>query len=89
MGELDEAAQSHGKVIRLNPKYTKAHLNRGIALSMLGHADEAKQDFDFSQQLLPKWLPEQDSNFQTGDTPSLSPPRPWAWRSWAHFQGIR
>ena len=42
---LEEAVQNYSKAIRLNPNYTKAYLNRGIALSLLGRDEEAKQDF--------------------------------------------
>jgi len=45
-GELEEAVRSYGKAIWLNPEYTKAHLNRGIALAMLGQDKEAEQNFE-------------------------------------------
>ncbi len=45
-GELDQAIQSYSKAIRLNPKYTKAYLNRGLALLMLGSGEEAQRDFE-------------------------------------------
>ena len=49
-GNHEEAIQNYGKTIRLNPKYTKAHLNRGLALAMLGRDEEARQNFYFSQE---------------------------------------
>lgn len=45
-GDLEGAVRGYGKAIWLNPKYTRAHLNRGIALAMLGRDEEAKQDFE-------------------------------------------
>jgi len=49
-GKLEEAIQNYGKAIWLNPKYAKAYFNRGIALSMLGRDEEARQDFEFSEE---------------------------------------
>ena len=43
---LEKAIQSYDKAIWLNPNYTKAYLNRGIAMSMLGRDEEARQDFE-------------------------------------------
>jgi tetratricopeptide (TPR) repeat protein len=45
-GSYEEAVQSYSKAIRLNPKYTKAYLNRGISLSMLGREEEARRDLE-------------------------------------------
>ena len=44
--ELEQAAQCYSKAIKLNPKYTKAYLNRGLALLKLGRAEEAKRDLE-------------------------------------------
>jgi tetratricopeptide (TPR) repeat protein len=44
--ELDLAIANYSKAICLNPGYTKAYLNRGIAYAMMGREDEAKCDFD-------------------------------------------
>lgn len=44
--ELEEAVQSYSKAIRLNPKYTKAYLNRGLALIKLGRSKEAQRDLE-------------------------------------------
>jgi tetratricopeptide (TPR) repeat protein len=43
-GKLEGAVLNYSKTIRLNPKYAKAYLNRGIALSMLGREEEARKD---------------------------------------------
>lgn len=44
-GEQPEVAvASYNKALWLNPNYTKARLNRGMALSMLGREKEAKKD---------------------------------------------
>jgi tetratricopeptide (TPR) repeat protein len=43
-GKFEGAILNYSKTIRLNPKYAKAYLNRGIALSMLGREDEARKD---------------------------------------------
>jgi len=43
--ELERAIESYDKAIRLNPKYTKARLNKGIALVELGRVDEARKWF--------------------------------------------
>ena len=48
--ELEEAVQSYSKAIKLNPSYTKAYLNRALALFMLGRTEEARQDFDHKEQ---------------------------------------
>ena len=40
--ELESAIESYDKAIRLNPKYTKARLNKGIALVELGRIEEAR-----------------------------------------------
>ena len=45
-GKLDNAILNYSKAIRLNPKYAKAYLNRGIALSMLGREEEARRDLE-------------------------------------------
>jgi tetratricopeptide (TPR) repeat protein len=45
-GKLEGAALNYSKAIRLNPKYAKAYLNRGIALSMLGREEEARKDLE-------------------------------------------
>jgi len=45
-GKLDNAIMNYSKAIRLNPKYAKAYLNRGIALSMAGREEEARRDLD-------------------------------------------
>jgi tetratricopeptide (TPR) repeat protein len=39
-----EAVLSYSKALRLNPAYTKARLNRGIALVALGRVGEAERD---------------------------------------------
>jgi tetratricopeptide (TPR) repeat protein len=39
-----EAAKSYSKALLLNPKYTKAHLNRALALFLLGRDAEALED---------------------------------------------
>jgi tetratricopeptide (TPR) repeat protein len=43
--ELERAIESYDKAIRLNPKYTKARLNKGIALVELGRVAEAREWF--------------------------------------------
>jgi len=48
-GSHEEAVQNYSKAIRLNPKYAKAYLNRGIALSMLGREEEASRDLEQQQ----------------------------------------
>ena len=45
-GKLEGAILNYSKAIRLNPKYAKAYLNRGIALSLLGREDEARKDLE-------------------------------------------
>ena len=45
-GNHEEAAQNYSKAIRLNPKYTKAYLNRALALFMLGRDKEAAKDLE-------------------------------------------
>jgi len=45
-GNHKEAVQSYSKAIRLNPGYTKAHLNRALALFMLGRDKEATKDLE-------------------------------------------
>jgi tetratricopeptide (TPR) repeat protein len=45
-GSHEEAVQNYGKAIRLNPKYTKAYLNRALALFMLGRDKEATRDLE-------------------------------------------
>jgi tetratricopeptide (TPR) repeat protein len=45
-GKLDNAILNYSKAIRLNPKYAKAYLNRGIALSMAGREEEARRDLE-------------------------------------------
>jgi len=46
-GNHEEAVQNYSKAIRLNPKYTKAHINRALALFMLGRDKEAAKDLEF------------------------------------------
>jgi len=48
--ELEEAVQSYSKAIQLNPGYTKAYLNRALALFMLGRTEEARHDFNHKEQ---------------------------------------
>jgi len=45
-GNHEEAVQNYSKAIRLNPKYTKAYLNRALALFMLGRDKEAAKDLE-------------------------------------------
>ena len=45
-GKLEDAVLNYSKAISLNPKYAKAYLNRGIALSMLGRDEEARKDLE-------------------------------------------
>jgi tetratricopeptide (TPR) repeat protein len=45
-GSHEEAVQNYSKAIRLNPKYTKAYLNRALALFMLGRDKEATKDLE-------------------------------------------
>jgi tetratricopeptide (TPR) repeat protein len=45
-GNHEEAVQSYSKAILLNPKYTKAHLNRALALFLLGRDEEATKDLE-------------------------------------------
>lgn len=44
-GKWESAIENYDKAIRLNPKYTKAYLNKGIALVTLGRTEEARQWF--------------------------------------------
>ena len=44
--KLEEAVRIYSKAILFNPKYEKAYLNRGIALSLLGREEEAKRDLE-------------------------------------------
>ena len=41
----ESAIENYDKAIRLNPKYTKAYLNKGIALVALGRTEEAMEWF--------------------------------------------
>jgi len=45
-GNHAEAVQNYSKAIRLNPKYTKAYLNRALTLFMLGRDKEAAKDLE-------------------------------------------
>jgi tetratricopeptide (TPR) repeat protein len=45
-GSHEEAVQNYSKAIRLNPGYTKAYLNRALALFMLGRDKEATKDLE-------------------------------------------
>lgn len=45
-GNHGEAVQSYSKAILLNPKYTKARLNRALALFLLGRDEEARKDLE-------------------------------------------
>lgn len=45
-GNHEEAVQCYSKAIRLNPKYTKARLNRALALFLLGQDAEATKDLE-------------------------------------------
>src|SRR4030042_664581 len=45
-GYHEEAVQSYSKAIRLNPRYTKARLNRALALFLLGRDEEARKDLE-------------------------------------------
>jgi tetratricopeptide (TPR) repeat protein len=45
-GHHEEAVQNYSKAILLNPKYTKAKLNRALALFMLGRDKEAIKDVE-------------------------------------------
>lgn len=44
-GKWESAIEDYDKAIILNPKYTKAYLNKGIALVELGRLDEAGEWF--------------------------------------------
>lgn len=43
--KLNSAIENYDKALRLNPKYTKARLNKGIALVELGRLAEAREWF--------------------------------------------
>jgi len=43
--ELESAIESYNRAISLNPEYTKARLNKGIALAELGRVAEARELF--------------------------------------------
>ncbi len=45
-GLHQEAVESYSKALLLNPKYTKAHLNRALALFLLGRDEEARKDLE-------------------------------------------
>jgi len=45
-GHYEEAVQSYSKALLLNPEYTKARLNRVLALFLLGRNEEAKKDLE-------------------------------------------
>jgi len=45
LGNWESAIENYEKAIRLNPKYTKAYLNKGIALVELGKIEEAMEWF--------------------------------------------
>jgi len=45
-GQLEAAVASYSKALWLNPNYTRARLNRGMALSMLGREEEARKDLE-------------------------------------------
>ena len=45
-GEWEGAIKNYDKAIKLNPKYTKAYLNKGIALAHIGKAKEAEDIFN-------------------------------------------
>ena len=45
-GKHEDAVQSYSKAILLNPKYTKAYLNRALGLFLLGRDEEAKKDLE-------------------------------------------
>jgi tetratricopeptide (TPR) repeat protein len=45
LGEWSDAIGYYDKAIRLNPKYTRARLNKGIALVELGQVEEAREWF--------------------------------------------
>jgi tetratricopeptide (TPR) repeat protein len=45
-GNHEEAVQSYSKALLLNPQYTKAYLNRALALFLLGRDEEAKKDLE-------------------------------------------
>ena len=51
-GDLGQAVQSYSKAIRLSPKYTKAYLNRGLALLKLGRGAEAQRDLEHSTNVI-------------------------------------
>ncbi|MBE0415999.1 MAG: tetratricopeptide repeat protein, partial [Dehalococcoidia bacterium] len=44
-GEWESAIENYDKSIRLHPKYTKARLNKGIALVEMGRVEEAREWF--------------------------------------------
>ena len=50
--ELEEAVQSYSKAIKLNPSYTKAYLNRALALLRLGRGEEAQRDLQRSTEAI-------------------------------------
>jgi len=44
-GKWEGAIENYDKAIGFNPKYTKARLNKGIALVALGRTEEAREWF--------------------------------------------
>ena len=53
MGKLDEAIEQYERALTLNPKFSEAHSNLGMAFQALGKLDEAVVQFERAVALKP------------------------------------
>ena len=51
MQQYEAAIQDYNEAIRLNPKYSVAYYNRGLAKLLLGRIDEARSDLQTALRL--------------------------------------
>ena len=55
MGNYDEALKDYDKAIELDPNYTFAYNNRGLAFYKLDKFEEALKDYDKAIELDPSY----------------------------------
>ncbi len=90
-GDPARALVHFDRALALCPTYAEAHVNRGLALEILGRTEEALQAFTTACELTPDYVEaEQKVESLSNALTRTVPPRAWPEPSWLHrgMQGL-